>query len=123
MKTNKTNKVILYLIINLNNIISLNEYVKMECSCNDETLTLDFTCEKCEQGPFTIKMPHHHRMMKCKIHKFIPICGVTSLICENCQKEGWYSTKGNGSSYWEFVNNRTGERIPGYKYIESEESF
>ncbi len=89
------------------------------CVCDDETLTMDFTCDKCQKGPNTVLMSKFDRMMICKIHKFIPICGSCSLICNECKDAGWYSTKGCGSGYWHFINKKTGEKIPGYKERES----
>lgn len=54
---------------------------------------------------------------KDKYEEYVPkpeevmFCGESDFICDTCDEEGWYSTRGAGGDP-ELINDKTGEIIP-----------
>lgn len=77
------------------------------CICNDETLTHDITCVVCKEHK-TALMRKGVRWQNCPVHEGNRDCGSYESVCDDCDKLGWYSTKGFGGRH-EHRNRLTGE--------------
>jgi hypothetical protein len=78
------------------------------CICDDEILTHEITCVICKENK-TALMQKRDRWQNCDVHKQDMICGRYEPVCDECDKLGWYSTKGFGGPH-EHRNRITNER-------------